>query len=83
MATDTGGDRHGLPATSLATGGIPAVLILGGGVTGEVGAGRSGTWSPAALGLANHASNSVAPGTHLPGDSSSEDEHGGDSSRRE
>ena len=45
--------------------------------------GRSGTWSPAALGLANHASNSVAPGTHLPGDSSSEDERGGDPSRRE
>jgi hypothetical protein len=29
---------------------------------------RAGTWSPAALGLANGASNGVAPGTQLPGD---------------
>jgi hypothetical protein len=42
----------------------------------------AGTWSPAALGLANGASNGVAPDTLLPGDSSDEDERGGSSSRR-
>jgi hypothetical protein len=35
--------------------------------------GRAGTWSPAALGLAN----GVAADTHLPGDSSDEDVRGG------
>lgn len=36
---------------------------------------RAGTWCPAAL--ANGASNSVGPGTRLPGGSSDEDERGG------
>jgi hypothetical protein len=38
---------------------------------------RAGTWSPAGLGLANGASNGVAPGTRLPGGSSDEDEEEG------
>jgi hypothetical protein len=41
----------------------------------------AGTWSPAALGLADGASNDVAPGTLLPGRSSNEEEGGGSTLR--
>ena len=61
------------------------VLELGVPLASPPSSSRSGcvsTWSPPALGLANGASNGVAPDTLLLGDSSDEDERGGSSSRR-
>lgn len=78
-------DAHGLPATppeTPRTGARPRRLIaLGLPLSSPPSGGRSvrsGTWSPAVLGL----SNGVAPGTLLPGGSSNEDLARGSMGRR-